>query len=105
MAEGDDAEISFAAIPGRVFRGKVRTVLDAIPQGQLEPSGALLAPEQNFAPGEAIVLIDITDDLSHYRLPGGTTADVAVLTRHLREIALIQRLLLRVRAWLNYVFL
>ncbi len=33
---GDDAEVAFDAVPGRVFKGKVRIVLDAIAAGQLQ---------------------------------------------------------------------
>ena len=33
---GDEAEVAFDAIPGRVFKGKVRSVIDAIAVGQLQ---------------------------------------------------------------------
>ena len=36
---GDDAEAAFDAVPGRVFKGKVRLVLDAIAAGQLQATG------------------------------------------------------------------
>src|SRR5262249_3108286 len=36
---GDEAEAAFDAVPGRVFKGKVRYVLDAIAAGQLQPTG------------------------------------------------------------------
>ena len=39
---GDEAEIAFDAVPGRVFKGKVRTVLDAIAAGQIQPTGDLI---------------------------------------------------------------
>src|SRR6266498_1381598 len=39
---GDDAEVAFDAVPGRVFKGKVRLVLDAIAAGQIQPTGALV---------------------------------------------------------------
>ena len=39
---GDEAEIAFDAVPGRVFKGKVRIVLDAIAAGQLPATGALM---------------------------------------------------------------
>jgi multidrug resistance efflux pump len=37
----DEAEVAFDAIPGRVFKGKVRIVLDAIALGQIQATGAL----------------------------------------------------------------
>ena len=36
---GDDAEIAFTAVPGRVFKGKVGQVLDAIAAGQFQATG------------------------------------------------------------------
>src|SRR5499427_2403686 len=42
---GDPAEVAFDAVPGRVFKAKVRFVIDAIAPGQLESSQALVEPE------------------------------------------------------------
>ena len=36
---GDEAEVAFDAVPGRVFKGKVRNVLDAIAAGQIQATG------------------------------------------------------------------
>ena len=38
---GDEAEIAFDGIPGQVFKGKVKHVLDAIATGQLQATGSL----------------------------------------------------------------
>lgn len=103
IAEGDEAEISFSAIPGRVFAGRVKTVVGAMAAGQLEPSGVLIAPAEKPLPGRVITIIDITDDLSGYNLPGGSTAEVAVYTPHMREFAIIRKLLIRMRSWQNYL--
>lgn len=103
---GDEVEISFAAIPARIFAGKVRKVIDAVSQGQLQPSPALIDPEDRFTrPGRALVSIDLTSDVSAYNLPGGALADVAVYTDHARPLALLRRILLRMKSWLNFVSL
>ncbi|RWC30885.1 MAG: HlyD family secretion protein [Mesorhizobium sp.] len=102
IAPGDPAEISFAGVPGRIFRGKVDRVLQAMAQGQLEPSGKLLSPTETVAPGRFLAVIDITDDLSAFQLPGGSTAEVAVYTDHWKGFAEIRRILIRMKAWLNY---
>jgi len=102
----DEAEIAFEAIPGRVFKGRVRMVIDAIAQGQLQPSGDLVEPEsRSRMPGRAVAVIDITDDLGAWQLPAGSTAQVAVYTQHWRELAIVRRLLLRMKSWMNYVSL
>lgn len=36
VKEGDEAEVAFHGIPGTVFKGKVRIILDAIATGQIE---------------------------------------------------------------------
>jgi multidrug resistance efflux pump len=101
---GEEAEIVFDGIPGRVFAGKVTLVSDAIAQGQVQAGGALLDPEErNKSPGRALIRIDILDDLSSYNLPAGATAQVAVYTEHWRWVAIMRRIILRMHAWLNYI--
>jgi multidrug resistance efflux pump len=104
---GDEAEIAFRAIPGRVFKGKVKAILDAMAQGQLQPSGELLDPQarERQTPGRALAVIEILDDISPYQLPGGVTAEVAVYTDHWHHVGVMRRVLLRMSSWMNYVFL
>jgi multidrug resistance efflux pump len=102
---GDEAEIAFDAIPGEIFKGRIKALVDAVVQGQLQPSGTLLDPEERGkTPGRALAIIDITDDLSGYQLPAGSTAQVATYTEYWREFAILRRVLLRMKSWLNYVF-
>ena len=104
LQAGNEAEIAFDAIPGRVFRAKVTLVIDAIAQGQVQASGTLLNLEdRSKSPGRATTLIEILDDLSSYPLPPGATAQVAVYSEHWRWIAVIRSIILRMNAWLNFV--
>jgi multidrug resistance efflux pump len=104
LQPGADAEIAFDAIPGRVFRGKVDALIDAVSQGQLQATGTLLNPEDRAkSPGLASVNITLLDDMSSYQLPAGTTAQVAVYSDHWVPVAVIRRILLRMKSWLNYV--
>lgn len=105
LQPGDEAEVSFAAMPARIFTGKVRRVVDAVSQGQLQPSPSLINPEDRSRPGRALVAIDLTSDVSAYNLPGGAVADVAVYTDHAKPLALLRRILLRMKSWLNFVSL
>lgn len=101
---GDEAEIAFDGIPGRVFKGKVSIVSDAIAQGQVQAGGTLLNPEDRSRTiGRPITRIEIVDDLSSYQLPAGATAQVAVYTEHWRPVAIVRRILLRMKSWMNYV--
>jgi multidrug resistance efflux pump len=101
---GNEAEIAFDGIPGRVFKGEVTLLIDAIAQGQMQASGTLLDLEdRSKSLGRAVTLIKVVDDLSAYQLPAGATAKVAVYTDHGRWIAVFRRILVRMNAWLNYV--
>lgn len=100
---GHDAEMAFDAVPGRVFRGKVDRLIDTVAQGQLQPSGDLVSPESKSQPGQAIVVLNITDDMTAYQLPAGSVAQVAVYTDHWQHLAIIRRILLRMKSWLNFL--
>lgn len=103
VKEGDQAEISFAGVPGRVFGARVQTVLKFMAEGELEPSGTLLTPKAPFGSGRVIAVLEPIDDLSDFELPGGATAEVAIYTDHWAEFALIRKILLRIRAWENFL--
>ena len=102
---GDEAEVAFDAIPGRVFKAKVRSVIDAIAVGQLQATGSLQDLGASDPGGRAVALIDLTDDTSGYNIPGGSAAQVAVYTPYAHHVALIRKILLRMRSWENFVFM
>jgi len=102
---GDEAEVAFDAVPGRVFKGKVRLVIDAIAAGQLQASGALVDFGERTAGGRALAVIDIEDDMSGYQIPLGAAAQVAIYTEHWHHLSMIRKILLRMRSWQNYIFL
>jgi multidrug resistance efflux pump len=102
---GDEAEAAFDAVPGRVFKGKVRLVLEAIATGQLQPNGTLEDFGERTSGGRALAVIDIEEDLSAYQIPPGAAAQVAIYTEHWHHVSLLRKILLRMRSWQNYVFL
>jgi multidrug resistance efflux pump len=105
VKSGDEAEIAFDAVPGRVFRGKVRLVLDAIAAGQMQATGALLDVGERAAGGRALAIIDLEEDLSPYQIPLGAAAQVAIYTEYWHHVSMIRKILLRMRSWQNYIFL
>ena len=102
---GDEAEVAFAGIPGRVFKGKVRIVLDAIATGQILAAGGLEDFGARPNSGRALALLDLEDNLSTYQLPLGSAGEVAIYTGHFHHLSLLRKILLRMRSWLNYIFL
>jgi multidrug resistance efflux pump len=77
---GDEAEVAFDAVPGRVFKGKVKQVLDAIALGQFQATGSMQGMGERLPGGRAVAIIDIDDDTSTYDSPGGAAAQVALYT-------------------------
>lgn len=102
---GDEAEVAFDAVPGRVFKGKVRLVIDAIATGQLQPTGVLVDYGAVTSSGRALAVIDIEDKLDGYQIPLGAAAQVAIYTEHWEHLSLLRKILLRMRSWENYIFL
>jgi multidrug resistance efflux pump len=102
---GDEAEVSFDAVPGRVFKGKVRLVIDAIAIGQIQASGTLVDFGERTAGGRALAVIDVEDDMSPYQIPLGAAGEVAIYTEHWHHVAMIRKILLRMRSWQKYIFL
>ena len=102
---GDEAEVAFDAVPGRVFRGRVRTVLDAIAAGQIQASGTLVDYGARTEGGRALAVIDLDEDISGYQIPAGAAGQVAIYTEYWHHVSLLRRILLRMRSWENYLFL
>jgi multidrug resistance efflux pump len=105
VKSGDEAEVAFDAVPGRVFKGKVRIVLDAIATGQIQPTGALVDFGERTSGGRALAVIDIIDNIDDYQIPLGAAAQVAIYTEHWHHVSMIRKILLRMRSWQNYIFL
>jgi multidrug resistance efflux pump len=102
---GDDAEVAFDAVPGRVFGAKVRSLVDAIAAGQLATTATLVEPATLTTAGRAVAIIDVNEEMLNYQIPLGSTAQVAIYTKHWHHLSLLRKILLRMRSWENYVFL
>lgn len=103
---GDEVEISFDAIPGRIFAGHVKQILPIMAEGQVVPSGALRSIEgAHYKPGRVMVLIEISDDLSSYNLPVGASGSTVVYTGEWHAIEIVRMVILRIKAWEKYLFL
>ena len=107
LQAGDEAEVAFDGIPGSVFSGEVKMVFPAMVEGQVQPSGNLYDLRQAPRPGRIPVLIDITDpEFQQYadKIPGGAYAQTAIYTEHFHHVAIMRKVLLRMSAWMNYLF-
>jgi multidrug resistance efflux pump len=104
IEQGSEAEFILPAVPGRFFKGKVVAGGAYIPQGQLQPSGNLVDPEQIKGEGRILVGIEPEDDLSKYLIVPGSTAQVAIYTHHMHHLGNMRKVLLRMSSWTNYHF-
>ena len=59
--------------------------------------------ERNLIGGH--VVLDLDEDMSRYQLPVGAAAQVAIYTKYWHHVALLRKILLRMRSWENYVFI
>src|SRR4029077_13012892 len=87
IEQGSEAEFILPAVPGRFFKAKAKAVGAYIPQGQLQPTGALIDPELIKGEGRILVEIDPTEDMSKFVIVPGTTAQVAIYTEHMHHLA------------------
>jgi multidrug resistance efflux pump len=107
LEEGNEAEVAFDGIPGRVFSGKVKAMMPALSEGQIQPSGDIIRPSAALFPGRIAVIIDITDpEFEEFRgkVPGGAYAQTAIYSEHFHHVAIMRKILLRMSAWMNYLF-
>jgi multidrug resistance efflux pump len=104
IEQDSKAEFILPAVPGRFFKAKVTAVGAFIPQGQLQPSGNLIDPEQIKGEGRILVSIEPEEDLSKYLIVPGSTAQVAVYTHHMKHLDIIRKVLLRMKSWTNFIF-
>jgi RND family efflux transporter MFP subunit len=99
---GQPIEVTFKALPGAVYTGRVEAILQAIASGQTQTSGLAVAPtDVETAP--FIVRIKLDDEGAARRLPAGSTGLAAIFTDHVAISHVIRRVLLRQTAILNYV--
>lgn len=106
---GNEAEVIFDAVPGKIFKGKVSKIGEVIAQGELQTKGTLhnfdsTLPHGYIPQGSVPFIIEIEDDISSYRLPGGSKSQVAIYSDHMKPVKVVRRVLLRMKSWLNYVF-
>jgi RND family efflux transporter MFP subunit len=99
---GQPAEVTFKFMPGRVYSGKVESVLQAVASGQVQTSGLAVTPK-NVASAPFVVRIRLDDATVAERLPAGSTGAAAIFTEHVKPAHIIRKVLLRQTAILNYV--
>ena len=104
LEPGSEAEVIISAVPGRVFKGRLDKMLPAMSEGEVQARGALQGAGRLAQYGRSIGIIELEDDLSEYHLPAGFSAEVAVYTEHFQHVAVMRKVLLRMKSWMYYLF-
>jgi multidrug resistance efflux pump len=105
LEKGDAAEVVLDSLPGVILKAEVDFVFPAIGEGQLQPGADFMRFNQQRSPGRDAVALRITDPrYAEYRLPGGRFGQAAVYTEHFHHVGILRKVLLRMAAWMNYVF-
>jgi multidrug resistance efflux pump len=105
LKKGFEAEFIFRALPGKIFKGEVVEVIPAIAEGQVQARGALLNSASLVTSGRVLVKLRINDDLSEYQLPMGSAAEIAVYSDSFTHVAIMRKVLIRMKSWQNYLYL
>jgi RND family efflux transporter MFP subunit len=105
LEKGSAAEVTLDSIPGVIFKGEVKDILPVIAEGQLKPTSSFLSFDLEKNPGRIPVAIKITDPaFDRYRLPMGAFGQAAIYSGHFPHVGILRQVLLRMAAWMNYVF-
>jgi RND family efflux transporter MFP subunit len=102
VAPGQEVEVTFKYLPGRVFSGKVETVLQAIAAGQVQTSG-LAVQSKGIEAAPFVARVKLDDAALADSLPAGSTGTAAIFTDRVRAAHVIRKVLLRQIAITNYV--
>lgn len=105
LKAGYKADFIFKSIPGETFAGEVISVLPAIGEGQIQAQGVLMGSDFFAKQGRALVTLRITDDMSAYNLPKGSSAEIAVYSDHFEHVSVMRKVLIRMKSWQNFLFL
>ncbi len=105
LTPGTEAEVTFDALPGQIFSGKVRMVYPVIAEGQVLPTADLIEFRQQTSAGRIPVIIDLDDPkFSEYDLPHGLYGESAIYSEHAHHLAVMRKILLRMASWMDYLF-
>jgi multidrug resistance efflux pump len=105
LKPGLEAELAFKAYPGRIFQATVSHLLPTTAEGQFTTSGQLRTATPGAAQGRIPVVFDYGADIEDLRLPGGAQATAAIYTEHVHVLAIVRKIVLRIKSWENYLFL
>ncbi|NMP17800.1 HlyD family secretion protein [Thalassotalea sp. Y01] len=106
MEVGLEAEVILDSIPGKVFTGKLVSIVPAMQEGEIQATGALIQANVISRHGFVVGLIELDEDLNDYNLPLGIQGQAVALNHDgdFLHTSIVRRILLRMMAWLKYIY-
>ena len=103
---GDEAEFALETYPGKIIKGKVDSIVWAMGQGQLLPSGTLpMSTLANQPPGLFSVKFDVAERDKDLFLAAGAVGTAAIYTQSIEMIHILRKVIVRVGSYTNYLIL
>jgi multidrug resistance efflux pump len=103
---GDEAEFALETYPGQIVKGTVDSIIWAIGQGQVTPSGTIpMSTLANQPPGQFAVKFDLAERDRPLFLAAGASGDAAIYTQHAQFLHILRKVILRVGSYTNYLVL
>ena len=102
---GDEAEVVFDGVPGRVFPARVKQVTPVVPQGAYQASNAMQSISFDGRNG-VLAELELGPEVEAYNLPDGISAQVAIYSSdHFAHLSVMRKVLLRMTSWMHYLYL
>lgn len=102
LQAGQPVEVTFKFFPGKVYTGRVESILQAVATGQAQTSGVAVMPK-GVQSAPFVVRVKLDNAKVAALLPAGSAGDAAIFTEHVKATHIIRKVLLRQIAILNYV--
>jgi multidrug resistance efflux pump len=104
LKPGMQGEAIFKQQPGRSYKVKVRRVMSAVREGELDASGQLLEATSASEHGYIPVVFDYDEDVAGLNLPVGAQASIAIYTDRVHALSIVRKIILRMKSWENFLF-
>jgi multidrug resistance efflux pump len=100
---GNDAEVIYPGIPGRVFKARVSQILPALAEGELSSKKDMISLSTILPEGKIPVILTFEEDMSSFHIPMGSDAVVAIYSHRAHHIQILRKILLRMESWRNFM--
>jgi multidrug resistance efflux pump len=101
---GDEVEMVFTSIPGKVFTGKIKRIVRVSGVAQMSASSQIPTMTGQPANTRWAVIIEFVDEAEAESMPQSATASIiAVYTEKGKPVHVISKVVMRMNAWMGYL--